>query len=243
MPMSRREALGAIAAGTVATMILPATAALAQDAPKPDAPRKVEPGKHDVAPLPFDPSKLAGISEKMIRSHHEKNYSGAVKNLNKLEEQLATINKDTPGFLVAGLKERELTFTNSIILHEKYFANLGGDGKASGNIKSAIEVAFGSYERWEEIFRATGMSLAGGSGWTVLGFNNHTGDLRVYWAGGHSNALAFGEPLLIMDMFEHAYQMDYGAAATSYVDAFFNNIQWDEVNRRYESAMKAAKAR
>ncbi|NUQ35218.1 MAG: superoxide dismutase [Planctomycetaceae bacterium] len=227
-----------------ASLLVPGGVVNAQESPKPiETPaKKVEPGKHEIVALPFDPAKLAGISEKMIRSHHEKNYTGAVKNLNKVEEQIAATGKDTPGFLVSGLRERELTFTNSIILHEHYFANLGGDGKPAGSVKDAIATAFGSYDRFEEQCRTVGASLGGGSGWTILNLNYHTGDLRLYWSGGHTHALAFGRPLLVMDMFEHAYQMDYGAAATSYIDAFFKNLNWEEVDRRYQRAVKAMNA-
>ncbi len=200
-------------------------------------------GKHALVPLPFDPKKLKGLSEKLILSHHENNYGGALKNLNKVEDELARVTKDTPGYLVGGLKERELTFTNSVILHELYFGNLGGDGKPAGTIQKALGGAFGGFGRWEELFRATGMSLAGGSGWVILDFNFHTGDLRTYWSGNHTQSVAFGEPLLVMDMYEHAYQLDYGAAAAKYVDAFFANIRWDEVNRRFERAQRAAAAR
>ena len=199
----------------------------------------MKPGGHTLAPLPFDPAKLKGLSERMLRSHHENNYGGAVKNLNKVEEELARVGKDTPGFLVGGLKERELTFTNSMILHERYFGNLGGDGKASGSIEKALARDHGSFGRWEELFRATGASLAGGSGWAILDFNLHTGELRTYWSGNHTQSVAFGIPLLVMDMYEHAYAIDYGAAAAKYIDAFFQNIQWDEVNRRFERAQKA----
>src|SRR5215472_14359074 len=137
-------------------------------------------GKHPVVPLPFDPTKLWGLSERLIRSHHENNYGGAVKNLNKVEEELSRVTKDTAGFLVAGLKERELTFTNSMILHEHYFGNLGGDGKASGDIEKRLAAEYGSFARWEELFRATGMSLSGGSGWALLDYNFQTGELGTY---------------------------------------------------------------
>ena len=86
-------------------------------------------GDHTVVALTFDPAKLNGLSERMIRSHHENNYGGAVKNLNAVELQLNAIQKDTPPFLVAALRERELTFRGSKLLHERYFENLGGDGK------------------------------------------------------------------------------------------------------------------
>jgi superoxide dismutase, Fe-Mn family len=199
-------------------------------------------GKHPIAPLPFNPAKLKGLSEKLIRSHHENNYGGAVKNLNKVEGELARVTKDTPGFLVGGLKERELTFTNSMILHEAYFAILGGDGKASGPIQKLLAGAYGDFGRWEEHFRATGASLGGGSGWVILAYNFHTGQPQTYWSGHHTQALAFGQPLLVMDMYEHAYQMDYGAAAAKYIDAFFQNVRWDEVNARLSRAQKAAAA-
>jgi Fe-Mn family superoxide dismutase len=189
-------------------------------------------------PLPVEAKKLRGLSERLITSHWENNYGGAVKNLNKVEEELARVTKETPGFLVGGLRERELTFTNSVILHELYFGNLGGDGKPGGAVQAALSEAFGGVGRWEELFRATGASLAGGSGWTVLDWNLHTGGPRVYWSGNHTQALAFGAPLLVMDMYEHAYQMDYGAAAGKYIDAFFQNIDWQEVNRRFVQASK-----
>ena len=134
---------------------------------------------------------------------------------------------------------RELTYTNSLILHEKYFGNLGGSGAASGGIEKLLAKTYGSLARWEELFRATGMSLGGGSGWTVLDFNFHSGDLRTYGSGGHSQALAFGYPLLVLDMYEHAYAIDYGAAHAKYLDAFFQNIDWEEVNARLEHALKA----
>ena len=197
-------------------------------------------GKHEPLALPFDPKKLNGLSEKLLVSHHDNNYAGAVKNLNKVEEELAKVTKDTPGFLVAALRERELTFTNSLILHELYFANLGGDGKAAGSVAGALGESFGSMARFEELFKATGNSLGGGSGWAVLSLNFRTGGLNVYGSGNHTQALASGHPLLVMDMYEHAYAMDYGAAAAKYVEVFFQNVRWDEVDRRYQRARKAA---
>jgi superoxide dismutase, Fe-Mn family len=128
-------------------------------------------GKHTPAPLPFDAKKLKGLSERMVVSHHDNNYAGAVTNLNKVEDELARVRKETPGYLVAGLRERELTYTNSIILHEHYFANLGGNGKPDGAIAAALGEAFAGLGRWEELFRATGLSLSGGSGWVVLDYN------------------------------------------------------------------------
>jgi len=234
MDLTRRQALTGLAVAGTAALIHAPTAALAG--------AEAAPANHQPVPLPFDPKKLAGLSERLLVSHHDNNYAGAVKNLNAVEAELAKVTKDTPGFTVSGLKERELSFTNSVILHEHYFANLGGDGKAAGAVQMAIADSFGGFGRWEELFRATGTSLAGGSGWAILDLNLHTGDLHTYWAGNHTQSVAFGAPLLVMDMYEHAYQMDYGAAAPKYIEAFFANIRWDEVDRRYERARKASQA-
>ena len=243
--MNRREALGAVAVGGSAIALAVVSEKKASAAPKSDKPSgdvagSAFAGKHQPVPLPFSPAKLTGISEKMIVSHHDNNYAAAIKNLNKVEEQLAAVNKETPGFLVAGLKERELTFTNSMILHEQYFGNLGGSGKAGGAIQKKLTASYGSFGKWEEHFRALGLSLGGGSGWAIMDYNLHEGDVRAYWAGGHTQTLAGGLSLLVMDMYEHAYATDYGAAAAKYIDAFFQNINWDTVNARLEAAEKAA---
>ncbi len=199
-------------------------------------------GDHAIVPLPFDPEKLRGISEKMIVSHHENNYAGALKNLNKVEAALGQLSKESPPFAVVGLKERQLTFSNSVTLHELYFANLGGDGKPSGEIVKALTEAYGTVGRWEEEFRATGMGLAGGSGWVTLDYELDSGALRTHWSGNHTQSRADALPLLVMDMYEHAYQMDYGAAAPKYIDAFFDNLHWQEAERRLARALKARDA-
>ncbi len=195
--------------------------------------------EHAVKPLPFDPARLNGISERMIRSHHENNYAGAVKNLNRTEQELAAITKDTPPLVVTALRERELTYRGSKLLHEHYFGNLGGDGQRAGQIDKALAAAYGSSERWEEHFRATGAGLAGGSGWVILGYELDTGALRTISAGNHTQSLSLFVPLLVMDMYEHSYQMDYGAAAPKYIDAFFANVPWDVVDQRLVAARKA----
>ncbi|MDD2724376.1 MAG: Fe-Mn family superoxide dismutase [Methylovulum sp.] len=195
---------------------------------------------HEPKPLPFNPAKLDGISEKLIRSHWENNYSGAVKALNTVKKRLvvALEDADTPPFLYNDLKREHLTRTGSVVLHELYFHNLGGSGKAGETLKKALAEAFGSYDAWEKEFRRIGAGLGGGSGWVVLGHNLHTGLLENYWLADHLHSPAATLPILVMDMYEHAYQMDYGAAATQYVDAFFRNIQWDVAAVRLEKALK-----
>jgi superoxide dismutase, Fe-Mn family len=241
MPIDRRQFVGLGAAGVVAAGALPALAA----GKKPGAaklPAPTPPGKHAPKDLPFDPKKLAGLSEALLVSHHDNNYVGAVKNLNKVETELGAVTKDTPPFVVAALRERELMFTNSVILHEHYFANLGGGGKRGGDVEKTIADSFGSVAAWEAAFRAAAMGLGGGSGWVVLDLNFQTGDLRTYAAGNHTQACAFAQPLLVLDMYEHAYAIDFGAGHAKYIDAFFANIAWDEVNRRLDRGRKAVSA-
>jgi Fe-Mn family superoxide dismutase len=189
-------------------------------------------------PLPFDPTKLRGLSEKLLRSHYDNNYAGAFRRLGQIESMLATLPKDAPGFQLKGLKMEELIATNSVILHEQYFGNLGGDGKAAGSLQQAIAKQFGGFDKWEQEFRGTSNALGGGSGWAILSLNFRDGQLRNYIAFDHTDNVAFGRPILVNDMFEHAYHMDYGAAAARYVDAFMDNVNWSECNRRYEEAVK-----
>jgi Fe-Mn family superoxide dismutase len=233
--MNRRQAIGSIA-GTVAATAAAVRVSHAKDAKPAFAP--LAPGGHKPVPLPFNPAKLPGLSEKLLASHHDNNYAGAVKNLNAVELELAKVTKDTPGFEVAGLRERELTYANSAYLHERYFENLGGDGKPAGDLAKALSTQFGSATRWEELVRATAMSLGGGSGWVVIAQSPLTNDLRVIGSGGHAPALAAGTPILVLDMFEHAYAIDYGSAHAKYIDAFFANVNWAVLDKRWQAASK-----
>lgn len=227
--MNRREVIEAMIAGGLMTSAL-GLESHAQTQ-QPPAYR----GTNQIKPLTFDPAKLRGLSEKLITSHHQNNYSGAVRRLNQIQQQIGSLAKDAAPYQMGSLKREEIIATNSMILHEFYFANLGGDGKASGSAADLIKAEYGSLERWEQDFRLTGLSLSGGSGWVVLSYNPRDNSVHNYWAWDHTHCLAGGSPLLVMDMYEHSYQMDYGANARAYIDAFFQNINWDEVNRRSES--------
>jgi superoxide dismutase, Fe-Mn family len=195
---------------------------------------------HEAKPLPFDPSKLDGLSEKLIRSHWENNYGGSVKALNTIKQRLAAALDDSmlPPFVYNDLKREHLMRTGSVVLHELYFANLGGAGKPNPSSHKALDGAFGSFEVWEKEFKRMGAGLGGGSGWVVLGYNLHTNLLENYWLADHLHSPIATLPILVMDMYEHSYQMDYGAAAPAYVDAFFRNIQWDVVSIRLDKALK-----
>ncbi|WP_446811018.1 superoxide dismutase [Methylomonas sp. 2BW1-5-20] len=195
----------------------------------------------EIKPLPFDPAKLDGISEKLIRSHWENNYAGSVKALNAVKQKLAGFLEDStlPAYIYNDLKREHLVRTGSVVLHELYFANLGGSGKPDAAVSKALNEAFGSAEAWEKEFKRIGAGLGGGSGWVVLGLNLHTGLLENYWQWDHATGPSSTLPILVLDMYEHSYQMDYGAAAGNYVDAFFRNIQWEVVASRLQKALKA----
>jgi len=224
--ISRRDLL--TAAALTGGAILLGNSATAQTLP-------VAPIKFEVKPLPFNPSKLKGISEKLIVSHHDKNYAGAVKRLGAIQEKIAQLPADAAPFQMGSLKRESLIAMNSMILHEYYFDNLGGDGKLGGTIKDVLNRQFGSIEAWEHDFKLTGQSLSGGSGWVILAYSPRDKRLFNVWSSDHQVALAAGQPLLVMDMYEHAYQMDYGADANSYIGAFFSNIDWEQVNTRAKS--------
>lgn len=192
--------------------------------------------------LPFDIKALKGLSEKLVRSHHEVNYAGAIKRLNAIRAQL----RDLPftsmqGFQLNGLKREELLATNSMLLHELYFDCLGGDGEApTPGMVLALQANFGSEARWRDEFIAMGKALAGGSGWVLLTFQPRDGTLVNQWSADHTNAVAGGIPILALDMYEHAYHMEFGAAASRYVDAFMDNINWASVYERYQRAVDAS---
>ncbi len=193
---------------------------------------------HEPKALPFNPAKLDGISEKLITSHWANNYTASVKALNSVKQLIVSALSDanTPPFVYNELKREHLLRTGSVVFHELYFHNLGGSGKPDAALQKSLEDAFGSYDTWEKEFRKIGTGLGGGSGWVVLGYNLHTGLLENYWLGDHLQSPAATYPILVLDMYEHSYQMDYGATAGSYIDAFFRNIQWSVVAYRLDKA-------
>ncbi|RBA23660.1 superoxide dismutase [Herminiimonas fonticola] len=193
---------------------------------------------YELLPLPLDAATLTGLSATLIQSHHANNYGGAVKRLNAIQQQLGTVDFDqAPGFLLNGLKREELIAYNSMLLHEIYFDSLGGDGLLpNGSLRNAIERDFGSVERWQSEFVAMGKALGGGSGWVLLVKSPRDGKLCNQWASDHCHTLAGGMPVLALDMYEHAYHIDFGAKAAGYVDAFMKNIDWSRVEKRWSTS-------
>jgi Fe-Mn family superoxide dismutase len=229
--IERRSVLqGAGLAAGAATALLLTPSALAQTAPAGGA----KPMTYQPKPLSLDPKSIKGISEKVITSHYENNYVGAVKRLNAIGTQLAELEfAKAPVFVINGLKREELIAMNSMILHELYFDNLGGAGGPSGALKDAIARDFGSFERWRAEFVAMGKAEGGGSGWVILSYSPRDKRLVNQWAADHTTTIAGGRPVLVLDMYEHAYHMDYGAAAARYVDTFMEAIRWDSAVKLY----------
>lgn len=220
-----------LVAGIAAASTLVQQSAHAESAPQPGA----KPMAYDIKPLSLDPKSVKGISEKVLVSHYENNYAGAVKRLNAIAAQLAELDyAKAPVFLINGLKREELVAMNSMILHEAYFDSLGGGGAARGPLIEAIVRDFGSVERWRAEFSAMGKAEGGGSGWVLLSYSPHDKRLVNQWAADHTNAIAGGRPVIALDMYEHAYHMDYGAKAGAYVDAFMEAINWDNAVKLYE---------
>lgn len=194
-----------------------------------------------IRPLTLALDQLHGLSPKLVASHHENNYSGAVKRLNAIRKQLTELDWATaPVFMVNGLKREELIAANSAWLHELYFDCLGGDGVLPAcGLSVALERDFGSVDRWRAEFTALAKAMGGGSGWALLSWSAREGRLINHWAADHTHLLAGATPILALDMYEHAYHMDFGAKAAAYVDAFMQSIRWgwDGVYRRYAGAV------
>lgn len=239
-----RRAIVIAGAATVAALARPGNLLANPNPEKPTMPLTSFESQAAPKPLPFDPAKLNGLSERLIRSHWENNYGGSVKALTVVKKRLADAlsEKDLPPYVYNDLKREHLLRTGSVVFHEYYFDNLGGDGKAGASERKVIANAFGSFDLWETEFRRIGAGLGGESGWVVLGFNTHTGQLENYWLADHAHGPAATLPILVMDMYEHSYQMDFGAAAAKYIDAFFANVQWDAVAKRMEAVTRQGKS-
>jgi Fe-Mn family superoxide dismutase len=192
---------------------------------------------HQPKPLPFEAGSLNGLSARLIESHWSNNYGGSVRALNEIKRRLGAAlgESDLPAYVYNDLKREHGMRSGSVVLHELYFENLGGNGQADAAARALLGSAFGDFGRWETEFRRIANGLGGGSGWVVLGYNRHFGTLENYWMADHMHSPAATVPLLVMDMYEHSYHMDFGAAAARYVDAFFMNIDWERVLARVEA--------
>jgi len=200
--------------------------------------------RYQIKQIHCRPWTMSGLSLPLMESHYENNYGGAVRRLNAISEQLATLDfAKTPGYVINGLKREELVALNSTLLHELYFACLGGEGRVTPAMREAIARDFGSFDRWRDEFLAMGYALGGGSGWVLLTYVPRDGRLINQYASDHSQSIPGGVPILGLDMYEHAYHMDFGANAKAYAETFLRNVDWKLVEGRYEDAAKVAPPR
>ncbi len=195
----------------------------------------------ELKPLTFDPAQLDGLSERLMLSHWQNNYGGSVRALNtiKLRIRDALADDTTPAFVYNDLKREHLMRTGSVVLHEYYFDNIAPPGARDTELDGALTRAFGSVQNWDKEFRRIGAGLGGGSGWVILAWNLHSQTLENYWMADHMHAPVASVPILVMDMYEHSYHMDFGAATAQYIDAFMNNVNWAVSAERLNIALGA----
>jgi len=196
--------------------------------------------RYELTPIPTRPWQLNGLSLRLIESHYENNYGGALRRLNALTEQLDALDFDsTPPHVVNGLKREQMLALNSTLLHELYFASMGfGDGRPTAMLAQVLARDFGSVKRWRSEFDAMAKGLAGGAGWVLLVYVPRDQRLVNQYASDHGQTTAGGIPILALDMYEHAYHIDFGANAIAYIDAFHRNIDWASTQTRYEDATR-----
>ena len=196
---------------------------------------------YEIKPLACNPAAINGMSERLIVSHYENNYGGAVQRLNAIAKELAELDfTNAPIFVINGLKREELIAMNSMILHELFFASLGERGEPERALRDALIRDFGSVSAWAAECSAMGKAQRGGSGWVLLTWSPRDHRLVNQWAMDHTTTLAGGQPILALDMYEHSYHIDYGAQAAAYVDAFMAAIDWPNVAAVYAGVARSA---
>jgi len=204
---------------------------------------------YEIAPIAVRASLLSGLSEEMVIGHYENHYGKAVRALNDVGRELAALDAAAPPNRLGRLKQEELSLLGSVTLHELYFANLGGYRRAGPNsglgrpdwrevpddFTQEITAGFADTDTWRREFTAMAQSLASGSGWVVLTWSRRHKRFLNQIAADHTQAAVDSAPVLVLDMYEHAYQMDFGANATAYIDTFFRNINWEVVLKRIKA--------
>ncbi len=185
--------------------------------------------------------KLEGLSQSQL-SQHIKLYQGYVKKANEIHHKLKEVELSSANATYSPLREllAEQSYAlNGAIYHEYYFGNLGGKpgDEATGDIKSALDERFGSFSKFSEYLRAAGKSMRG---WVIVGYNTRLGRLDTFGLDMHNVfSPANVMPILVLDVYEHAYMIDYGIDRPKYLDAFMQNIDWEVVNKRLSAAIKS----
>ncbi len=182
-----------------------------------------------VKPLKYE--ALNGLSSTQLKEHHDVLYAGYVKKLNEIRSQLMETDRSAANasYSIYGELKREETFTsNAIRLHEAYFDNLGGDGVPNGAILSLIKEDFGSLENWKNDITAAGIAARG---WVVTAFDLTDGHVYNYCCDAHNLGCIWNcVPLIVLDVYEHAYFIDYATARKKYIETFLQNLDFTVAN-------------
>lgn len=192
--------------------------------------------------LPNKLFKMDGISENQIQQHAIL-YEGYVKKVNEVRDKLKNVTSEELQLAnqsyshLRSLKVAETFAMNGITLHEDYFFNLGGEGtRVTDRVEHEIKKEFGSMETFKNNFSACGMAVRG---WVMLVWNHFTGKPEIFGSDVHDfGSIWRATPILVMDVYEHAYMIDYGVKRPPYIEAFVKNIDWDEVGKRLEQIAK-----
>ncbi len=195
---------------------------------------------HNLPELPYDYDSLKGISEDVVRFHHDKHHAGYIKGRNSAEQALAEAREKGDFSDIRSIKENESFNQSGQVLHNIYWENLGGPGgRPDGALLEKIQEDFGSFETFEEEFRAVA-TASGRSGWALLVYDMADGKLHTVLVDFH-NVFAWWNvvPIMACDFWEHAYYYDQGPERGKYIDAFFQNINWENVSNRLEAAQAA----
>ncbi len=188
---------------------------------------------------PLTYKALQGLTEKQLAEHHDVLYVGYVKKTDEIREKLKTVDLTKANGTHSDLRELKLEegfAVNGVRLHEGYFAAMGGNGsKPTGNLLKMIEKDFGSYEKWEAEFKALGLCARG---WVVLAFDWEDMKLHNYICDVHNHGGIWGcSTVLILDVYEHAYFLDYGTKRKDYIEAFFKNLSWKHAEGKFVNSM------
>ena len=192
----------------------------------------------EVKDLLWAKDALRGISEKTIETHHDKLYAGYVNKRNEIESLLPGVDRSAANQAYSAyraLKLEETFSADGAILHELYFDILGGPGGApTGSLADKINADFGSFEAFVEDLAACGMAARG---WAVTAYDPSDGKLHNFLCDVHNQGGVWGTvPLMALDTYEHAYFMDYGSDRAAYIQAFFDNVNWDKVQENLDNA-------
>jgi Fe-Mn family superoxide dismutase len=190
--------------------------------------------------LPFDPGALSGISKKTIEIHHDKLYIGYINKMKEIAGELSKFGKGERPPVgnqtyseLRSLRNGETFATNGVYLHEDYFRVLGGDGAPKGALAEALKEKYGSVENFMLFFSESGMAMRG---WVVLAWDTRLQRLKIYGCDAHNQGGVWGcFPIIVLDVYEHAYFIDYGVDRKAYIQDFWKNLNWEAANRVFEA--------